>query len=520
MDVPAFAFSAIAGQLEVISGTLVFDTAPAMVGTLVISNGTLLADSAITVSGAMLQSGGGMSGTGTLTVQGLFSWTGGSQFGTGETIASGDTELSGSNQKNLDARTLTLDGNTTYSGSGNIRVANGATLNNNGTFDIQNDTKFDSPGGLLPTFNNTTTGTLTKTAGSGTTDIEMNINNSGAVLVNSGTLRLGESSAVGSSDGSFVVTSGTTLQLKGNQEMLASSSLSGAGDMVFLGGGNTRIEGIYAIAGQLEVISGTLVFDTAPAMVGTLVISNGTLLADSAITVSGAMLQSGGGMSGTGTLTVQGLFSWTGGSQFGTGETIASGDTELSGSNQKNLDARTLTLDGNTTYSGSGNIRVANGATLNNNGAFDIQNDSKFDSPGGLIPTFNNNSTGTLTKTAGSGTTDIEMNFNNSGAISSDTGAMRITQNFTQDGNGTLNISIASGVFDSYAISKAASLDGTLAISLVEGYEPLQGESFQIMTFNSLAGTFSTITGDIIGNGNKFVLVYGNTDVTLDVVAE
>jgi hypothetical protein len=46
------------------------------------------------------------------------------------------------------------------------------------------------------------------------------------------------------------------------------------------------------------------------------------------------------------------------------------------------------------------------------------------------------------------------------------------------------------------------------------------GESFQILTFGSRAGTFSTVNGLVIGNGNKFDVSYGTLDVTLDVVAD
>ena len=64
------------------------------------------------------------------------------------------------------------------------------------------------------------------------------------------------------------------------------------------------------------------------------------------------------------------------------------------------------------------------------------------------------------------------------------------------------------------------SLDGTLEITLVGGYEPDLGDTLEIITANMVTGTFPTIDGESIGNGKKFVANYNHTNVTLEVVAE
>ena len=90
-----------------------------------------------------------------------------------------------------------------------------------------------------------------------------------------------------------------------------------------------------------------------------------------------------------------------------------------------------------------------------------------------------------------------------------------------QDLAGTLNVGIASiGAFDSYAITQSATLDGTLDISLEGGFEPNLGESFEIMTFASRVGTFAAENGLAIGNGKKFAISYGASNVTLEVVTD
>ena len=43
---------------------------------------------------------------------------------------------------------------------------------------------------------------------------------------------------------------------------------------------------------------------------------------------------------------------------------------------------------------------------------------------------------------------------------------------------------------------------------------------FEIMTFSSRTGTFSTINDQSIGNGTEFQVNYAATDVTLEVVNE
>jgi hypothetical protein len=75
-------------------------------------------------------------------------------------------------------------------------------------------------------------------------------------------------------------------------------------------------------------------------------------------------------------------------------------------------------------------------------------------------------------------------------------------------------------IYDSYATTGAVTLDGELEITLLNGFTPLTGESFEIMTFASRTGAFSTITGADIGNGMHFEVSYGATNIILTVVAD
>ena len=103
----------------------------------------------------------------------------------------------------------------------------------------------------------------------------------------------------------------------------------------------------------------------------------------------------------------------------------------------------------------------------------------------------------------------------------SDSGSISFTQTFTQTSSGTLNVGISSlSDFDNYTINQTATLDGTLEISLLDGFEPNLMDMFTIMNFPSRVGTFSTVNGLTIGNMKQFDITHGATSVTLEVISD
>ena len=88
---------------------------------------------------------------------------------------------------------------------------------------------------------------------------------------------------------------------------------------------------------------------------------------------------------------------------------------------------------------------------------------------------------------------------------------------------GTLEVNITSGGFDSFAVTEAAILDGTVNVSLEGGFDPGMGTTYEIMTVNSLTvvGTFASETGMAIGGGKKFVTDYSDPKkVVLEIVPD
>jgi hypothetical protein len=158
------------------------------------------------------------------------------------------------------------------------------------------------------------------------------------------------------------------------------------------------------------------------------------------------------------------------------------------------------------------------GAVINNNSSFDIQNDQPLTHYSGAVPTFNN--FGTVLKSVGAGEASINAHFFNLGTAGADSGSIRFAKNFEQNATGTLEVDISTSLtFNKYPVTGSASLDGNLDINLL-GFTPGEGEMFEIMSFASGVGTFATIDGIDIGNGTHFEITYGLTSVTLEVMAD
>ncbi len=97
-------------------------------------------------------------------------------------------------------------------------------------------------------------------------------------------------------------------------------------------------------------------------------------------------------------------------------------------------------------------------------------------------------------------------------------GTLSVTGRYTQGTDGRLRVELASASsHDRLLITGAAALGGTLAISLLDGFDPPIGQSFVILTFDSHTGTFETVTGKVAGPGKVFRIAYNPTDVTLVV---
>jgi hypothetical protein len=165
-----------------------------------ISGGTVnFSTGAALSAGQLVLTGGTLTGSNTLTVTGTTTWTGGTMSGTGETVAVGGltlggnasstnyTEsLSGRELDNGGAATLNWDDSTE---GGHLVLSGGAVFDNEAgaSFDILSDVSIVTSGSG-GTFINA--GTLAKTGGTGISDVQATLSNSGEIQAASGFLSL------------------------------------------------------------------------------------------------------------------------------------------------------------------------------------------------------------------------------------------------------------------------------------------------------------------------------------------
>ena len=108
------------------------------------------------------------------------------------------------------------------------------------------------------------------------------------------------------------------------------------------------------------------------------------------------------------------------------------------------------------------------------------------------------------------------------GDSSSKPAKLTVTGSYTQNSTGTLNISIggtAAGTFGQVAVSNGVSLGGTLVIKLVNGFGPVVGDTFKIVTGSAVSGQFATVKGLSINSTEHFEISYSTTAATLTVVS-
>jgi len=187
------------------------------------------------------------------------------------------------------------------------------------------------------------------------------------------------------------------------------------------------------------------------------------------------------------------------------GATLTGGTHFINGTWQFNnaaitTNAATLVLDGASTQiinQASANA-LANFAANTATGSFTIQN-------------------GRNLNTAGA--------FSNAGNLSIIAGStLTVSGAYTQADTGTLTIGVggppASGLFGKVIASGPATLDGTLDIRLVNGFGPLAGQSFPIMSFPSRSGDFDEINGLTLARVQIFEVVRGATNVTINALVD
>ncbi|MCH2119012.1 MAG: hypothetical protein MK161_15075 [Pirellulales bacterium] len=141
-----------------------------------------------------------------------------------------------------------------------------------------------------------------------------------------------------------------------------------------------------------------------------------------------------------------------------------------------------LTFDNSLTLGGNSLTKIGDGTLAINNNLV---------STGGTI----NCQAGTC---SGSGTIGGDLN-NSGGAVSpgNSAGILTIDGDYNQGAGGTLAIEIAGtspgDEYDRLVVNGQANLAGTLAVTLLDSFTPLDGHTFDILDFNSVSGDFDSL---------------------------
>lgn len=279
----------------------------------------------------------------------------------------------------------------------------------------------------------------------------------------------------------------------------------------------------------------------------------GTMYWDSDGAPAGSRVTTGAGLGGAGTWNASARKWYTGGAEvawvggnnavfWGTGGTVtlAAGQSVNSLAFKSNgylLTASTLTLGSPAITVDSGisatigsTIAGSAGLTKNGSGTLTLTHANTYSGAttinAGTLAVMNVTGSGTGTgplivstggKLSGSGT--IGGTVTNSGTVAPGTspGTLHITGDYIQTAAGQLEIELASAAsFDRLEITGSASLAGTLAVSLTNGFMPSAGTSFTILTPSGTGGTtFSTTVLPALIGDVAWSINYGATSISL-----
>jgi hypothetical protein len=296
-------------------------------------------------------------------------------------------------------------------------------------------------------------------------------------FVNLGTITLASSNPLQLSSGATLNNSGTIVDQAASTILL----LDGGSNLNNQAGGTFEFQadsgvsfnstaGTFNNAGTLEKASGagTSTFDPSVGFAnsGTVEVLSGTLdLPNAAQFVSGGTLHSGTWLVGSGSTL-----------ELGSSISTLAAKVELTGSG-----AQLPALASVATVASGGQLELSGGASLTTSGK-----------------------------------------LTNAGNIQLAPGVLNVQGDYIQRAGGTLAIGVGGTApgsqFGQLNIQNNAALNGALAISLINNFAPVSGQSFAIVPFKGSSGAFSSVTGTILSGPFSFEVSYGASSVSLATI--
>ncbi|MBI5772343.1 MAG: hypothetical protein HZA89_01200, partial [Verrucomicrobia bacterium] len=438
-----------------------------------INGGRVNFEQGVSVTGTLELTNGWWGGGGVFTGTGTLGWQGGTIDGLVNVGPALTLVLSTVNGKLLDGGVITNHGAATWNDGGQVNARYGARVDNLGTWNTTADATFYFEGyGAAPVFNNYAGGTLRQ--GGGTNGTRFLGDNGGWVLNNAGLLD---------------AQAGVLSLEQGSKNLLHGGSVAGAYRVRSLG--------------------------------GTLTVSGTNTLG------AGATLElASGALTGTGTLAGSGTFEWTGGTIVGASLTVgAAAQLALNNGADRSVDGATVN------HYGTGVVRCTNtwsfvyGGVFNNFGLLTFESDPVVYFPGyGSQPAFNNAANATIRKTGSTNALVFSgasggVLFNNSGLLDVRQGAVRVDSPNSMASTASTRFVIggtqpAAGYSQEF-FGGTANLNGTLHVSLTNGFLPNIGDSFALVQYAGQNGSFSATSLPALSRDKQWRVNYGATALTL-----
>jgi fibronectin-binding autotransporter adhesin len=384
------------------------------------------------------------------------------------------------------------------------------------------------------------TGAVLTVSNNATTTLSGSVSGAGSILkTGAGTLAL--SNAANTFIGGLTVNGGTV-------SAAADGSLGAASNVVAVNAGLVRFENdvttgrtFYMSGGTLLPASGkTITYVGATVTGGTLgagshVLQNGTTLTGTRTTAGTALSQSGGTVAFNNfTLGGNSTFTQSAGATVNsTGEFISTPNSTMTLAGTMNTasgsmsGAVTIPSAGKLNQSGPDPLYLdgSRGITVNSGGQLNAAAGSTIELGGLLIN--NGTQTGALNINVGGlakGTGvfgDVHVNDGGAFAPGTSPGAATIAGAYVQQNGGKLEIEIGGTTrgtqYDALNASAALTLDGVLAVQLVNGFTPSAGNAFDILDWGGLSGTFQSINLPALGAGLMWNATHLYTNGVLSV---
>lgn len=463
-----------------------------------------------------------LNGTGAVTVTGAFTWSAGTQAGTGSTTVAPTGTFAMisdgfSSVKFLADRTLRNQSSTTATWSGNesftiAGTTTPGTILNEGTLELTGNSTINAGGGTN-LIRNAAGAIVRRTTSSGafTMNSSVAFDNDGTVDVQTGTLSLSNGS--GTDDGTYLVSSGTTLAIvPNNSRTIGGGSINSAGTVRFGGGINTLASTSSYVSAITRIEGGSTIFNGSIGGFGGVTLTGGTMTVNQpavATTFTQNSNLSSSTLNGTAAVTVTGAFSWAAGTQAGTGSTTVTPTGTFAmisdgfGS-AKTIADRTVRNQSSTTATWSGNEGFTIGGTtttgnLLNEGTLQLTGNATVTAGGGtnLIRNIGGATLRRLTS-AGSFTLNNGVLFDNDGTVEVQTGTLSLNGGSGTD-DGTYSVSTGATLSFSGNTNRTINGSGGLGINSA-------GTVRFTASTTTLAATASYVSGITRGEGGTFVL--------------